>query len=265
MRHLHECKAASTENTFECDGCSKSFGTQKGLNRHIAWCERSDEIDLVKKMRRELKEEMRKELQKLAFTTAAAPAQMPTVVQNNGSGIGIGTNIGINTGIAITNNVMPWGPLRVDFERLKVIDPKFVPPSSVMDRSLIKPNPTESLIQDHMRLDPPQHQSVLATSEDWDGMRFFDGVAYRRMEDPKKGIDTRYQLCAVEQLQHLKQNIERVRKLCIWQDIDFDRQCEHVRNAPAKENRFDVILRRMVASSRELLEVAQTHQIAIDV
>jgi hypothetical protein len=206
-----------------CDGCDKKFRTEKGLDRHIAWCERADEIDLVKrserrlerKLRTEMDEKlakMRQEMQQLALVAAPAPTQ--------NAGIGINSGIGINNGIgiAITNNIAPWDPLNVDFERLKRIDSKFVPPSSVMDRSLLKANPTEALVKDHLQLDPPHNKSVLNKDAalGWDGVRFFDGEAYRRVEDPKSELDTRYQLLAREQLLHLEQNVARVIRLCEW-------------------------------------------------
>jgi uncharacterized C2H2 Zn-finger protein len=269
MRHITECEFAPAVEGIACDGCGKTFRSEKGLDRHLNWCERADEIDLVKRLEMKMERKINEKMQLLALV--AAPTTIPTQASSQTLGTGSQTNFNIsgvaNTGIAITNNIAPWDPLNVDFARLKAVDDRFVPPSSIMDRSLLSAHPTETLMKDHMQLDPPNHHSVLVKDAalGWDGVRFFDGVAYRRVADPKKEMDTRYQLCAREQLTHLEQNVAKVIELCSWQEtITLETQRERLHKAPLKDTRFDILLRDVTTRSEELVKMARERQIAID-
>lgn len=221
--------------------------------------------ELKREFAREIDEKVNERLQQLILT---APAPAPSAPQQTTSIspiiIGGTNNTGIGIGISVSNGISIWNPTQIDFEPLKTISDRLLPPSSILDRSLIKKHPTEALLQEHLQLEAPKNASVFAASENWDGIRFFDGVAYRRVEDPKKEMDERYQLYAKEQRLHLETNTERIRELCDWQDIDFDVRSKAVKDAPSKVDRFDVILDKVVAASKKVRPAIEEKQIPVD-
>jgi hypothetical protein len=85
--------------------------------------------------------------------------------------------------------ILPWSATDVDFEPLS---DKL---SNNMAQAFSAPTQVESLMLMRMKHKPPQNYSAYITADDVDSIRFFDGRAYRRVENPKRELDRFYDTC----------------------------------------------------------------------
>lgn len=191
----------------------------------------------------------------------AAPAPI-TSSSNSGPALSAGRDINLNSNANTLNiyPILPWSATEVDFAPLSSTL------NNYMAQAFSTSTPVESLMSMRMKHEPPQHYSAYIMADDVDSIRFFDGRAYRRVEDPKRELDRFYDTCHAGLDTHSTDPKNRF-DLDFWCDernTTYEMQRELLAGATRAKERYEDICNRLKSYAPAILEEIKKHGLEVE-
>jgi hypothetical protein len=124
----------------------------------------------------------------------------------------------------------------------------------------------ESLMLMRMKQKPPQNYSAYITADDVDSIRFFDGNAYRRVENPKRELDRFYDTCHAGLDAHSIDPKNRF-DLDFWCDerqTTYETQRELLASAVDAHARYKAICARLKMCAPDILKEIEEHGLEVE-
>ncbi len=262
---LREKLLASEPQKIRCTTCGRAYVHSSSLYRHRKTCKiaSTDVLEEIKRLGQKM-DELTKQLATPAYAPASVVAQSVSqapVLTTMAAAIGAGNTINsnnLNIDASRTYNIRPWDPQNFDFERLSEA------PNDLLAQSFAAKNQGETLMDQYLKLDPPNNYSLFATAPDAESMRFFDGQRYKKVADPRGMLKTGYKLFVGEIVQRMMEDESLFRWYCDLRERDFDEQKARLMAAADKPDCVEVIAEKVAAVSAKIQKVIDDKKIPVE-
>lgn len=268
---LREKLLASEPQKIRCTTCGRAYVHSSSLYRHRKTCKiaSTDVLEELKRLGQKM-DELTKQLATptRASVSASVPASVTVleghaapVLTTMAAAIGAGNTINsnnLNIDASRTYNIRPWDPQNFDFERLAEA------PNDLLAQSFAAKNQGETLMDQYLKLDPPNNYSLFATAPDAESMRFFDGQRYKKVADPRGMLKAGYKLFVGEIVQRMMEDESLFRWYCDLRERDFDEQKARLMAAADKPDCVEVIAEKVAAVSAKIQKVIDDKKIPVE-
>lgn len=241
---------------FPCEYCPKIFKHASSRCKHrktcapyLAYVEATTTPAKLAAKMDSIQKEMEKVSQSMAKMAAAAPIPQTSQTIANSGAMAVGGG-SANQNTLNIYPILPWSATDVDF----------TPLSDKLNNRLAQAfalkEQVESLMLMRMKHDPPQNYSAYITADDVDSIRFFDGRAYKRVEDPRREIDRFYDTCHASLDEHSTDPKNRF-DLDFWCDerqTTYEAQRELLERAAGSHTRYEAICDRLKRCAPAILK-----------
>lgn len=252
----------AAQKAYRCPACSRSYAYPSNLIRHKRSCERllaQAEVVELRKGQKELERKIDALTMQLAATSMTV-SPSPAGITNAGIVYGNAINTTNNIDARRTYNIRAWDPHNIDFQALDKLDNEH----NLINKAFLARNQAEVLLDSYIKMDPPTNYSIYALSKSIDGVRVFDGQAFRKPDDPEGLLETGYQNCWRAIKHRLDTNESALRQAAEYYDRDFDIQKERLLSSEKKSDRLEMILDKICRASPEIKKVIDADSIAVD-